>query len=110
MYVFAALCEKTIILKCVLHSAGYVSEDFNQVITLPTGDQSNLTKGHVAASHGWLAIFARLCQCSPSPNICFLVDRSAILAQLMAQRPFTLQWATLSTSTLPRPTGDLDPI
>ena len=33
----------------------------------------------------------------------------AIFAQLMAEPPYTLQWADLSPSKLPLPTGDLDP-
>ena len=35
---------------------------------------------------------------------------SAVFAKLTAERPYTLQWAVLSSSKLPLPRGNLDPI
>jgi len=41
---------------------------------LITSNQSNLTKGRIAAAHGRFnrKLFARLCQCSPLTKACFL--------------------------------------
>ena len=66
-------------------------------------------------------VFNRWRQCAPPPNTRFLGSTrvpipnsisigSAVYAQLMAERPNTLQWAALSPpSKLPLPMGNQDP-
>ena len=64
-------------------------------------------------------VFARLRQCAPPPNTCFLGPTwvhtlndisigSAVLAHLTAEDPYTLQQAAPSPSKLPLLMGDLD--
>jgi len=64
-------------------------------------------------------VFARLCQCAPSYNTCILGPSESILqdgisigsavpAQLMAESPYIIQWASPSPSILALYTGKLD--
>ena len=65
-------------------------------------------------------VFTRWRHCAPPPSTCFLGPTGvqipnvitiglAIFAQLMAERPHTLQWAALPPWKLPLPMGDMEP-
>ena len=102
----------------------YSHNAFNQIqlndklreATSKTSGQSNLTTGHIASAHG---PFSGICHVAPvciPPNTCFLGPArvqipnsisigSVILAQLMTQRLYTLQWAAIPPSKLPPSMG-----
>ena len=75
-------------------------------LVITTSGQSNLTTGRVAAAHGRFDGIRQVAPvCTPS-NTCILGPTrvqiangitigSGVFAQLMAKRPYTLQWAAL---------------
>jgi len=93
----------------------YHSKTYKQVVKV------TWQKGRITAVHGWFSGIRQVAPVCTPRNTCFLgptrvhnpngiwID-SAIFTQLTAERPCTLQWAALSLSKLPLPTGDLAPI
>jgi len=80
---------------------------------IATSGQSSLTKGRIAAAHGWCSGIQQVApHLGPTrvynPNSISI--GSAIFAQLTAECPYTLQWAmrSLSLPILPFPAGDRD--
>jgi len=68
-----------------------------------TSGQINLTKGRIAAAHG------RLNRIRQSKNQNGTSTGSAVFAQLTAQRPYTLQRATLSSLKIVHSSGGFGP-